>query len=137
MNSLIEQLKRDEGLRLTPYKDTVGKLTVGYGRNLSDIGISKDEAEFLLTNDVRRAAEDLSRTLPWTDKLTEVRRAVLINMCFNMGLGGLLQFKTTLSLIQAGDYDKASFRMLQSKWATQVGDRAERLSMQLRTGEWV
>lgn len=134
--TLEDQLIRDEGIRLKPYKDTVGKLTIGTGRNLDDVGITDAEARFLLLNDISKVRLGLLTKLPWTSMLDDARRGVLENMAFNMGVDGLTQFKNTLSLIQKGDYDKASVEMLESKWASQVGDRAKRLSNQLRTGDW-
>lgn len=134
--NLIEQLKRDEGIRLKPYQDSVGKTTIGIGRNLDDVGISEVEAEFMLQNDIRKAENELAEHLPWTKDMDEVRRAVLVNMAFNMGIHGLLGFKNTLALIQQMSYTDASVQMLQSKWAEQVGPRAHRLALQLETGEW-
>ena len=134
--TLIEQLKRDEGLRLKPYRDSVGKLTLGYGRNLDDEGITQAEAEYLLNNDVIDAASHLHSFLPWTDSLDEVRRGVLINMAFNMGIYSLLKFKSTLGFVEAGEYGKAANSMLASLWATQVGPRAHRLALQMETGVW-
>src|SRR6476469_4950216 len=122
--NLLDQLKRDEGLRLTPYQDSVGKTTIGYGRNLSDVGISQYEAEILLQHDLINASQVLRENLPWTEGLDDVRRAVLVNMSFNMGIHSLMGFRNTLALIQAGEYDQASEAMLESKWAEQVGPRA-------------
>lgn len=133
--NIFDQLKRDEGLRLTPYVDTVGKITIGYGTNLSD-GIEEDEASYLLNRRAVNAAIALSKALPWTNQLPDPRRGVLINMTYNMGIHGLLQFKNTLALVESGDYDKAADAMLESKWANQVGARAHRLSVQMRSGEW-
>jgi len=134
--NLIDQLKRDEGMKLKPYKDSVGKLTIGIGRNLDDVGINELEAEWLLHNDIFRAEAALEKVLPWTADLDEIRRAALINMTFNMGIGGLLGFKNTLAAIQEGRYNDAADGMLESKWATQVGPRAHRLALQIKTGEW-
>lgn len=134
--SIFDQLKRDEGLRLTPYKDSVGKTTIGYGRNLDDVGISTDEAVYMLQGDVRRAAEDVNQHLPWAKDLADARLGVLINMAFNMGIHGLMGFKNTLALIESGDFDQAADEILKSKWAEQTGARAHRLSLQLRSGEW-
>jgi lysozyme len=134
--NILDQLKRDEGIRLHPYKDSVGKLTIGVGRNLDDVGISADEADYLLQNDLKTATSHLQSALPWALQLDDVRRAVLINMTFNMGIAGLLTFKNTLSLIQTGQYDKAADNMLESKWAEQVGPRAHRLALQMKTGTW-
>lgn len=134
--TIVDQLKRDEGLRLKPYRDSVGKLTIGYGRNLDDEGISQQEAEMLLSDDVQAVGNQLHGLLPWTDGLDEARRGVLLNMAFNMGIYGLMQFKNTLGLIQQGDYLGAAVAMRQSKWAEQVGPRAERLAIQMETGQW-
>ena len=85
MTELIEQLKRHEGIKLTPYKCTSDKLTIGVGRNLEDVGISEEEAEMLLQNDIQRAVTQLKERFPWTLELDEVRFAALINFTFNIG----------------------------------------------------
>lgn len=133
---ITQQLIRDEGVRLKPYLDTVGKTTIGCGRNLSDIGINDREARFLLANDIQHAQDSLSQAFPWTDALDEVRRGALTNMAFNLGLTGLSGFKSMLSHLQAGEYDAAAEAMTDSKWAEQVGARAQRLALQIRTGQW-
>jgi lysozyme len=132
--TLKEQLTRDEGLRLHPYKDSVGKLTIGVGRNLDDVGISQQEAEFLLDNDIQEATSRLLEALPWAAGLDLARFSVLINMTFNMGIGGLMGFKHFLAAVQAGDYKLARDHMLASLWAEQVGPRAHRLAIQIETG---
>ena len=134
MLELAKQLIKHEGMRLKPYKDTVGKLTIGVGRNLDDVGISKEEALLLLHNDIKRADEQLVKALPWTTKMDRVRYSVLVNMVFNMGMGGLLQFKNTISLIEQGKYKEAAKAMIDSKWARQVGNRAIELAKQMETG---
>jgi lysozyme len=136
ITSLADQLKRDEGLRKFPYKDTVGKSTIGYGRNLEDVGISEAEAETLLANDIAIATSQLEFHFPWTMSLDEARKGVLVNMAFNMGVAGVAQFRDTLAKIQAGEYSAAAQAMLQSKWAEQVGARAQRLSVQMESGIW-
>lgn len=133
---LAEQLKRHEGLRLKPYTDTVGKLTLGIGRNLEDKGIIETEALSMLSNDVDEFFSKLSKRLDWFCDLDDARQNVLVNMAFNLGVGGLLTFKNTLSLIENGDHSSASEEMLNSKWAKQVGRRAVELSEQMRTGEF-
>lgn len=135
-DQLIAALIRDESLRLKPYKDTVGKLTIGIGRNLDDVGISHDEALVLLNNDIDKASAQVRTQLPWSIGLDDARVAVLVNMCFNLGIAGLLGFHNTLSLIQSGNYTAAADAMLQSKWASQVGPRAARLAEQMRTGQY-
>ncbi len=128
IDSVLSDLKRDEGLRLEPYNDSVDKLTIGYGRNLDDVGITEREAEFLLENDLRRSLADLDRALPWWHGLSEASRRGLVNMCFNLGLPRLLTFKKMLAALQAGDGDLAADEALDSKWAGQVGDRAKRIA---------
>lgn len=132
---LKKALVRHEGLRLKPYTCTANKLTIGVGRNIQDNGISEAEAMLLLENDIDAIVRDLNRALPWWQQLDEARREVLANMVFNMGIGTVLTFKNTLAAVQAGDYKKAATLMLQSKWATQVGNRAKELAAQMETGK--
>lgn len=133
---IYEQLRRDEGLRLKPYLDSVGKLTLGIGRNLTDKGITEEEATYLLQNDVNEVYDELYET-NLRGKIDDPRYYVLVNMAFNMGTSGLLAFKKMLKFYNDKDWESAANEMLDSKWATQVGDRAERLAKQMRTGEWV
>jgi lysozyme len=138
---LRSQLMVDEGIRRKPYRDTVGKITIGVGRNLDDVGLSHVEVMYLLENDIDRCIRDLVTALPWFAGLDPVRQTVLVNMCFNMGLGsrerGLLSFRNTLAAIARGDYVTAADGMRRSKWARQVGRRAERLARMMETGEFL
>ena len=146
-----QELERDEGLRLSAYKDPAEKLTIGVGRNLDDnplspaellvIGhdcrtqpITKEQALYLLGNDIKATTLCLDRFLPWWANMDEVRKRVLINMCFNLGISRLLQFKETLHWMQLGHYNAAASCMAESKWAAQVGQRAVRLENMMRTG---
>ena len=131
---MILQLKRHEGIRLEPYRCTADKLTIGVGRNLDDRGITEDEAEFLLFNDIGYVHDNLKKELPWFETLNDVRQRVLLDMAFNLGISGLLKFKNTLENIANGKYEKASRNMLASKWAAQVGQRSATLSRMMRTG---
>ena len=133
---LIEQmLIIDEGMRLKPYRDTVGKLTIGVGRNLDDVGISEDEALYLLSNDIKKAREDVKKVFgEMFHELDPVRQAVLIDMMFNLGLPRFLGFKKFIQAVKEKDFSKASQEMLDSRWAKQVKSRAERLSYMMRTG---
>ena len=136
MNRIKAQLVRHESLRLKPYRCTAGKLTIGYGRNLDDKGISKSEAYELLANDIRSCGEQLIDEIPEIySGLDEVRKSVLLNMCFNLGIGGLLGFNNTLAFVAAGDWERAANGMLASKWAKQVGHRAIELSELMRKGK--
>ena len=136
MTQLIEQLKRHEGLRLKPYKCTADKLTIGIGRNLEDVGISEQEAEMLLQNDIQEAVNQLKERFPWTLELDEVRFAALINFTFNVGIGTVSKFKNAMALLKAKNYDMAAEEFLNSRWAKQVGQRSQEVAEQIRTGEW-
>jgi lysozyme len=129
-------LKLHEGVRLKPYTDTVGKLTIGVGRNLDDKGITQEEAEYLLSNDISAAWLSLVSRLECFSRLDTVRQAVLLDMAVNLGTDGLLRFRKTLVCVAGGKYEEAADEMLNSKWAEQVGARAKRLSWMMRSGIW-
>ena len=128
-----ELIKKHEGLRLKPYRCTAGKLTVGYGRNLEDNGISKAEAELLLKNDIQNCYRQCIGLSCW-EKLNEPRRAALLDMCFNLGFTRLKTFKKMLAALAQGYYERAAYEMLNSKWATQVGARAAELAEIMKSG---
>ena len=136
MDRIKEQLVRHEGLRLKPYRCTAGKLTIGIGRNLDDCGISQSEAYIMLINDIMNCEKQLQAKIPDIyNGLDEVRKSVLLNMCFNLGINGLLGFKNTLAFVKAGDWERAANNMLVSRWAKQVGRRAIELSELMRKGK--
>ena len=134
--NLITQVKAHEGLMLKPYKCTANKLSIGYGRNIEDIGITYDEAEYLLENDLKRAFNELSEFWPNVRLIGNARRDVLINMCFNLGISRLKKFKKMFAALNAFDYERAAAEMIDSKWAGQVGDRAPELAEQMLTGKY-
>lgn len=136
MKELLDQLKRHEGRSLKPYKCPAGKLTIGYGRNLEDMGISEVEAMVMLRNDIEQCYEELS-VFSWFEDLDQVRQEALINMLFNLGLPTFLKFKKTLKYVAEGKYSQAAAEMLNSKWATQVGDRAKELAYMMETGAYL
>lgn len=162
---LVTRLIGDEALRLQVYRCTVGKLTCGVGRNLDDVGIrpaerqalgltvdgivknglTKPQALALLDSDIAAVEADLDRALPWWRSLSDVRQRVLLNMCFNLGIGraaspgrkarGLLAFVNTLTFMRTGNFVAAAKGMRASLWADQVGARAERLARMMETGK--
>lgn len=136
IEKLKESIKKHEGLQLKTYTCPAGKLTIGYGRNVEDRGITIKEADILLENDIFDIKLELEDKLPLFNFLDDVRQNVLIEMAFNLGIKGLLQFKKTLEYISIKDYEKASEEMLNSKWAKQVGKRAITLSNLLKKGEF-
>lgn len=123
-----------EGLRLKPYTDTVGKLTIGYGRNLDDVGITQLEAEVLLDHDLATAEAECRTAFDWFPLLTDRRQRVVTEMVFNLGLTKFRGFHATIAAIQARDYARASRQMLSSKWAKQVKGRAVRLAEAMKIG---
>lgn len=127
MLSLVEQLKHDEGTQQHVYKCTAGYWTIGTGRNLETKGISIIEADYLLQNDIKECIDHL-KEFPWyTMQPADVQEA-LLNMCFNMGLTGLLKFKRMINALKQKDYGTAAHEALGSKWASQVGQRAIRIA---------
>lgn len=140
MSNIARQLRGDEGERACVYKDSLGYWTIGVGRLVDSskkgAGLRPDEIEYLLANDIEDRVRELSVRLPWFLHLDEARQGVLINMSFQLGMDGLLNFKATLAAVQVGNYAQASVLMLQSKWAHQTPERAQRMSDQMRTGEW-
>ena len=135
IDPLLEaQLRRHEGVRDKPYRDTVGKTTIGVGRNLDDVGVSEDEILLMLRNDIAGAQRGLDATLPWWTGLGPARARVLLDMTFNLGIERLLGFSATLSAMREGRYEDAARDMLASRWAQQVGRRATELAQTMRTG---
>ena len=134
--NILFMLKRHEGFRAKPYTDTVGKLSIGYGRNLSDVGVSEEEALFLLLNDVTTAEHELYKSYKWTVLLDEPRRDVLINMMFNLGATKFGEFTRMLAALEARDFAMAATEMMDSQWATQVKGRANELAQMMITGQY-
>lgn len=131
---LLAELERDEDLRLFPYEDSVGKLSIAIGRNLDDVGLTREECYYLARNDIRRALADCEK-FPWFHKLDGVRQRAICNMMFNLGLPRFRGFKKLIAALREHDYEKAATEMLDSKWARQVGARAERLATMMRDGK--
>lgn len=137
--NIAEQLRRDEGVERSAYKDSLGYLTIGVGRLIDQRkggGLSDDEIEYLLQNDIKEKEAELKSRVSFYSSLDDARKGVLLNMAFNLGTDGLLKFRNTLKLVETGQYEKASIEMLNSVWAKQVGDRAKRLAKQMLTGVW-
>lgn len=132
--TLIEQLIRHEGMKLFPYADRGGKVTIGVGRNLTDCGISRDEAMTMLTSDIADARADLV-TLEWFAQLNDVRKQALTNMRFNLGPTRFRGFVLMLAALALGRFSQAAGEMRASEWYHQVGARGEELAWMVATGE--
>jgi lysozyme len=148
---LRQQLILHEGLKLKSYLDTEGHLTIGVGRNLdanpvrAELGrnidrvgqtITAEEARILLDHDIEKFIGEVRANIPEFEPLSEPRQHVLIDMAFNLGTQGLLKFEDTLRAIGMGDFDTAAAEMLNSRWAVQVGERAQRLSRMMRNDRY-
>lgn len=133
---IVEQLLRDEGWRNKMYLDTRGIPTIGVGRNLRDVGLSDDEVKMLLQNDIAKVQNQLS-PYSWYQKLSPARQGAMQNMCFNLGIDGLLHFVHMIAAMDKEDWAGAIAAMQDSAWSSQVGARASRLEQQILTDQWV
>ena len=139
ISQATKQITRHEGEVLHAYDDHLGFTTIGVGRLIDKRkggSITHDEAQYLLNNDITTRVESLQSKLPWFEGLSEVRKAVLLNMSFQLGIAGLMGFGRTLEMVKMGDYVNAADNMLKSKWAQQTPARANELANQMRTNLW-
>tara|TARA_Y100000996_G_scaffold383839_1_gene340122 strand:- start:11165 stop:11593 length:429 start_codon:yes stop_codon:yes gene_type:complete len=134
-NRFILQIRFHEGVESKVYKDHLGIETIGVGRNLKDRGLSEDEIDYLLTNDITIIENELDKAFPWWRDLDEVRQRALADLAFNMGIPRLHGFVKMLAGLQRRDYNTAAEELLDSKYAKQVGARSERIAGMIRTGE--
>lgn len=134
MIDILEMLKRHEGFKQFPYLCTAGKLTVGYGRNLDDVGLSEYEAEFLLLQDIKHATKRLTTIFPEFYQFTVNRQAALIDMMVNLGSRRFLLFRKMIIAIKKGDWEDAANEAMDSKWSVQVGNRAIEIEELLKNG---
>ena len=132
--TLVEALIRDEGLVLRMYKDSVGVSSIGVGHNLEAKPITPHAAYVILADDVADAEQAVLRALPWSRNLDGPRFEALVNLAFNLGIGGLLDFKKALAAIERADWPTMARELIDSKWYTQVGARADRIIKQFATG---
>lgn len=131
-----DYIKLNEGLRLKPYRCSAGKLTIGYGRNLEDVGISEKEAEFLLVDDIGECFNSLLHIFDHTlfSKLTYSRQMVLVDMIFNLGNTRFLGFKKMIQAIKDNDFEEASLQILDSEYARQLPGRSEHNARLMKEG---
>ena len=134
LERLKKQLVTDEGLKLKPYRCTADKLTIGVGRNIEEVGISEEEAMFLLDSDIENVTNQCSYSFDWFDDLNDVRKEAIVNLVFNMGLSKFKQFKKTISFIESSDFERAGTELLDSNYARQVGKRSSREATMLADG---
>ena len=130
---LRELLIRHEGVRLNPYRCSAGKLSIGIGRNLDDLGITRREADMMLNNDIMRVYSELDKNYLWFRRLSYTRQMALISMNFNLGLTRFKGFTKMTSALALSQWDRAASECLASEWATQVGSRAIEIADMIRT----
>ena len=133
-DKLIDTLRRHEGVEHKVYEDTMGIKTIGVGRNLESVGLSDEEIDYLLVNDIDRTKKLIDQYLPWWTNLNEVRQEALINFVFNVGIGTAQKFKNAMKHLEEGNYEESADEFLNSNWAKQVKGRAIEVTDMIRTG---
>ena len=139
MERLLKMIKLHEGVKSHAYQCTAGKWTIGAGRNIDEeggLGLSNEEINVLLINDIERVKGELSAAYFWFPALDEVRQAAMIDMCFNLGLSRLRGFVKAIEAMSRQEFDNAADEFLDSRWASQVGQRAVRVTEMIRTGDY-
>jgi lysozyme len=134
-----EEIKLDEGLRLKAYKDSLGYWTIGYGHFLGATpipDITLEKAEELFEEDFLQAEEGARQAAPFFDALTGPRKGALVNMAFNLGAKKLSEFHGTLNALDMGEWDTAALHIMNSRYARQVKNRANRIAYRIRTNEY-
>jgi lysozyme len=134
METLRDRIIRHEAIRLKPYKDSQGYLTIGVGRCIELRGISEDEAFYMLNNDLVNSKHDVNQAMPWVLGLDDARLNVLYEMCFQLGINRLLLFQKMINALRDGDYNRAADEMLNSAWHRQAPNRCEELAKIMRNG---
>ena len=144
MDKLVAMLKRHEGVKHFAYRDSEGILTIGCGRNISSspinkgIGVSDDEIDYMLQNDIERTIKELSSEYPWFNELEEgARKDAIINMHFNLGRPRFAKFKKAIAHMEAANHDMAAIEFLDSRWAKQVKGRALEVTDMIKTNTYV
>ncbi len=139
MSKLVEMIKRHEGVKSKVYLCSAGYETIGVGRNISEsgLGLSDDEIEYLLANDIARVKSELADTYFWFNGINEARQDAMIDMCFNLGLTRLRGFVKALEAMSREQFDIAADEFMDSRWASQVGTRAIRVTEMIRSGEYI
>ena len=142
METLKQRIARHEGCRLIPYLDTTSNWTIGWGHKMESVspsilenGITQEEADHLLLIDIETARDGVSRLPAMVlNNCNEVRRGVLIEMCFQLGYSGVLKFKRMLTAIEQGNFGLAAVEMIDSLWYDQTPSRVEEMAAIMRSG---
>ena len=138
MSELTEMLRKHEGVRDKVYLCSAGYETIGVGRNISEdgLGLSDDEIDYLLNNDIKRVREELTEEYYWFAGLNDARQDAMIDLSFNLGQTRLRGFVKALEAMSREEFENAADEFMDSKWSEQVGDRAVEVTEIIRTGEY-
>lgn len=139
ITNITEQLREDEGERLSAYQDSEGYWTIGIGVLIDSRkggGITKEESSMLFRNRLNKKEDELNAKFPTYGNLDDARAGVLLNMSYQLGVDGLMAFKKMLNAVRRDDWEEAARQMKDSKWYRQTPSRAERLIEQMKTGKW-
>jgi lysozyme len=134
LERLHQEILNDEGMRHKPYSDVKGNITIGIGRNLTQVGLRDSEIQVLYNNDIADVLSNLNTTLPWWQLLDDVRQRALVNITFNLGITNLLTFKKMLTHLRAHRYDEAAAELLSSKAAREAPKRYARIAYIITNG---
>ncbi len=136
-DKLKQEISAEEGCVPHAYTDDMGYLTIGIGRLIDARKggkLTTDEIMLLFNNDVDSHRADIAKALPWAARLSDARQRALVNMCFQMGIGGVLEFRDMLFHLQTGDFDAAAASALDSAWAKETPNRAGRVADMIKNG---
>jgi lysozyme len=148
LDRLITSLQQHEGFRALVYDDATGlpigpgtvvqgNPTIGYGWALNKLPMSKGFALAHLRSTAQDKIAELLVRAPWVAALDDVRRTVLFELAYNLGVSGLLEFRKMLRALQQQEYVRAGAELVDSKWARDVGPlRSASLRRALVTGQW-
>lgn len=127
--TLVEDIKKEEGYRSSVYLDTLDKPTIGYGFLIDTLELQEDICELILMRKLEKLIKSIKFNFKWFDDMPDKVQDVIINMCYQLGVSGVSKFKKTIQFIKNKQWDRASVEMLDSKWAReQTPQRAKRLS---------
>jgi len=134
MKDIVKQIIEDEGYRRTVYKDSLGKLTIGYGFLIDSLELDRDVCDIIIQRKIGKIIFKLLKRFAWFHDAPQVVKEVVINMSYQLGIDGFAKFKKTIEYIENGEYKKAADEMLDSVWASekQTPERAKKLSNKLR-----
>ena len=137
MSEFVEELKDDEGFRSEVYLDHLGNPTIGFGTMISELVVTREQAESWLLGEV---AEKEARLVlvPFYNRMSEVRKDVIRSMAYQMGVAGVRRFKNMWLAISESDYEMAGAEMRDSQWFRDPATRgrANRMAVRMETGVW-